>query len=62
MKLLFVARPGIGALCLICDNPRREQAEYDAWLLTELLGTKHSPLSSTSSSEAPCSARPAVAS
>lgn len=34
---LFVARPGDGALCLVCDNPRRERADYDAWLLDSVL-------------------------
>lgn len=62
MKTLFVARPGIGALCLICDNPRREQADYDAWLLANCLSLRLEPCAlSQPTKEAPCSARPAVA-
>jgi hypothetical protein len=34
---LFVARPGAGAFCLCCDNPRHEKATYDEWLLRQIL-------------------------
>jgi hypothetical protein len=63
MKKLFVARPAQGAVCLVCDNPRREQAEIDAWLLESFLPEARSlKPEAPPTKEAPCSARPAVAS